>query len=49
MASTRRYPRLAGVVFANQAKALERRLLGTVVPKTGTEEPQTALQQGRTS
>ena len=42
MATTRRYLRLAGVVFADEAEALERRLLGTVVPDT--EEPQTALQ-----
>jgi hypothetical protein len=44
MATTRRYLRLAGVVFADEAEALERRLLGTVAPKAGTEEPQTALQ-----
>jgi hypothetical protein len=44
MATTRRCLRLAGVVFAEEAEALERRLLGTVVPKSGTEEPQTALE-----
>ena len=44
MATTRRYLRLAGVVFAKEAEALERRLLGGLVPDPGTEEPQTALQ-----
>jgi integrase len=43
MATTRRYLRLAGVVFADEAEALERRLLGGLVPQTGTKEPQTAL------
>jgi integrase len=42
MTTTRRYLRLAGVVFADEAEALERRMLG-LVPKSGTEEPQTAL------
>lgn len=46
MTTTRRYLRLAGVVFATEAEALERRLLGELVPKTGTEEPQTALASG---
>jgi integrase len=46
MATTRRYLRLAGVVFAEEAEALERRLLGGLVPNSGTEEPQTALQSG---
>ena len=44
MATTRRYLRLAGVVFAAEAEALERRLLGTPVPSSGTEEPETTLQ-----
>jgi hypothetical protein len=44
MATTRRYLRLAGVVFADEAEALERRLLGTLVPEIGTDESQTALQ-----
>lgn len=43
MATTRRYLRLAGVVFAAGAEALERRLLGGLVPESGTNEPQTAL------
>jgi hypothetical protein len=43
MATTKRYLRLAGVVFPEEAEALERRLLG-LVPQTGTEEPETALQ-----
>jgi integrase len=46
MATTRRYLRLAGVVFAEEAEALERRLLGGLVPNPGTEEPQTALHSG---
>ena len=46
MATTRRYLRLAGVVFADEAQALERRLLGGLVPESGTEEPQTALASG---
>ena len=46
MATTLRYLRLAGVVFAAEAEALERRLLGGLVPNAGTEEPQTALQSG---
>ena len=46
MATTRRYLRLAGVVFADEAEALERRLLGGLVPNSGTEEPPTALQSG---
>jgi integrase len=44
MATTRRYLRLAGVVFAAEAAALERRLLGTLVPNSGTEEAETALE-----
>lgn len=43
MATTKRYLRLAGVVFAEEAEALERRLLGGLVPESGTDEPQTAL------
>jgi integrase len=43
MATTRRYLRLAGVVFAEEAEALERRLLGGPVPNSGTKSPQTAL------
>jgi hypothetical protein len=43
MATTRRYLRLAGVVFADEAAALERRMLGGLVPIGGTEEPETAL------
>ena len=39
----KRYLRLAGVVFAEEAEALERRLLGGLVPESGTDEPQTAL------
>jgi hypothetical protein len=46
MATTRRYLRLAGVVFAEEAEALERRLLGGLVPNAGTEESQTALPSG---
>jgi integrase len=42
MATTRRYLRLAGVVFADEAAALERRMLG-LVPNSGTEQPETAL------
>ena len=41
MATTRRYLRLAGVVFADEAAALERRMLG-LVPETGTDDPETA-------
>ena len=33
---------LAGVVFADEAEALERRMLGVLVPDSGTEERQTA-------
>ncbi len=44
MATTRWYLRLAGVVFADEAEALERRMLGTLVPETGTKEPETALE-----
>jgi integrase len=43
MATTKRYLRLAGVVFAAEAEALERRMLGTLVPETGTKEAETAL------
>ena len=43
MATTKRYLLLAGVVFAAEAEALERRLLGGLVPKRGTDEPETAL------
>ncbi len=44
MANTRRYLRLAGVVFAAEPEALERRLLdgaamAEVVPSSGTEKP----------
>jgi len=42
MATTRRYLRLAGVVFAEEAAALKRRMLG-LVPETGTEETETAF------
>jgi hypothetical protein len=34
--------RLTGVVFADEAAALERWMLG-LVPESGTEEPETAL------
>jgi hypothetical protein len=44
MATTRRYLRLAGVVFAAEAEALERCLLGSVVPESGTDVSETALQ-----
>jgi hypothetical protein len=44
MTTTRRYLRLAGVVFA-EAAALERRLLG-LVPDSGTEKPESALISG---
>ena len=43
MATTKRYLRLAGVVFPDEAEALERRLLGVPVPKAGTDRPETAL------
>jgi hypothetical protein len=43
MATTKRYLRLAGAVFAEEAEALERRLLGGSVPKPGTESSRTAL------
>jgi integrase len=53
MATTRRYLRLAGVVFTDEAEALERRMLGlqaaetaaetSQVPKTGTKSSFTAL------
>ena len=46
MATTRRYLRLAGVVFAEEAEALERRLLGGLVANPGTEEAQPAPQSG---
>ncbi len=36
MATTKRYLRVAGVVFADEAEALERRLVGGLVPETGT-------------
>jgi hypothetical protein len=42
IATTRRYLRLAGVVFADETAALERRMLGGLVPNPGTEEPETA-------
>jgi integrase len=43
MQTTKGYLHLAGVVFRDDADALERRLLGDVVPNGGTETPQTAL------
>ena len=40
MSTTKQYVHLAGVVFRDEAAALENRMLG--VPETGTKEPQTA-------
>ena len=48
MATTKRYLRLAGVVFAAEAEALERRLFGGLVPIRGTDEPETALESQTT-
>jgi integrase len=44
MATTNQYVHLAGVTFAEEAAALERRLLG--VQETGTNEPETAQLSG---
>jgi hypothetical protein len=41
MQTTKRYMHLAGVVFREEADALERRLLGVQDP--GTNHPETAL------
>jgi hypothetical protein len=46
MATTKRYLRLAGVVFPEEAAALEARMLGTGVstePSTRLTEPQPGL------
>jgi hypothetical protein len=40
MATTKQYVHLAGVVFRDEATALEQRLLG--VQESGTELPETA-------
>jgi hypothetical protein len=41
MSKTKGYMHLAGVVFHDEASALERRLLGVQTP--GTNEPEAAL------
>jgi integrase/recombinase XerD len=41
---TQRYVNLAGVVFADEAEALEARLLGAVEPSTDLSEPEATLQ-----
>ena len=46
MQTTKQYVHLAGVVFRDESDALERRLLGALVPNRGTESPQTALASG---
>jgi hypothetical protein len=42
MSTTKQYVHLAGVVFADEATALEQRMFGAPVPESGTKEPQTA-------
>lgn len=42
MSTTNQYVHLAGVVFRDEAAALERRMLGTLVPDSGTDTPETA-------
>jgi hypothetical protein len=41
MDTTKRYLKLAGVVFRDEANALEDRMLGVLVPQTATESAQT--------
>jgi hypothetical protein len=48
MAATKRYLRLAGVVFRDEAEALERRLLGelSTEPHTNLSAPEAASEDG---
>jgi hypothetical protein len=48
MAKRKRYLRLGGAVFPDEAEALERRMLGAPVPNSGTETAQ-AVQVSQTA